>query len=77
MQGTSNTYALRKLRKDRPDLHERVLAEEIPRFRSRCISVRCVYGTRMAPPGLRGGPEGSSMPAWERTAQANHRRTNA
>ncbi len=23
-QGTSNTYALRKLRKDRPDLHERV-----------------------------------------------------
>ncbi len=28
-QGTSNTYALRKLRKDRPDLHERVLSEEI------------------------------------------------
>jgi hypothetical protein len=26
--GTSNTYALRRLRKDRPDLHERVLAEE-------------------------------------------------
>jgi hypothetical protein len=24
-QGTSNTYALRKLRKDRPDLHERDL----------------------------------------------------
>ncbi len=27
--GTSNTYALRKLRKDRPDLHQRVLADEI------------------------------------------------
>jgi len=27
--GTSNTYALRKLRKDRPDLHERVLADEM------------------------------------------------
>jgi hypothetical protein len=27
--GTSNTYALRRLRKDRPDLHERVLAEEV------------------------------------------------
>jgi hypothetical protein len=29
VQGTSNTYALRKLRKDREDLHERVLAGEI------------------------------------------------
>lgn len=29
-QGNSNTYALRKLRKDRPDLHERVLADERP-----------------------------------------------
>ncbi len=28
-QGNANTYALRKLRKDRPDLHARVLAEEI------------------------------------------------
>ncbi len=30
-QGNSDTYALRKLRKDRPDLHERVLSEEISR----------------------------------------------
>jgi len=29
VQGNTNTYALRKLRKDRPDLHERVLADEI------------------------------------------------
>jgi hypothetical protein len=26
-QGNANTYALRKLRKDRPDLHERVLGD--------------------------------------------------
>ncbi len=32
---------------------------------------------RIASPGLRGGPEGSSMPAWERGAQTNRRRTNA
>ncbi len=29
VQGNTNTYALRKLRKDRPDLHEQVLAGEL------------------------------------------------
>ncbi len=46
-QGTSNTYALRKLRKDRPDLHEQVIAgEKSPHaamveagFRKRAITV--------------------------------------
>lgn len=28
-QGNANPYALRKGRKDRPDLHERVLTEEL------------------------------------------------
>ena len=28
-KGTSNTYALRKLRKDRPDLHAKVIAGEL------------------------------------------------
>ena len=31
--------------------------------------------TRMASKGLREASEGSSMGAWERTVQANHRRT--
>ncbi len=29
VRGNANTYALRKLRKDRPDLHARVIAGEI------------------------------------------------
>jgi hypothetical protein len=28
VRGNSNTYALRKLRKDRPDLHEQVVSGE-------------------------------------------------
>lgn len=47
VQGNSETYALRKLRKDRPDLHERVLEDEISPhaamieagFRQRTITV--------------------------------------
>lgn len=47
-QGTSSTYALRRLRKDRPDLHERVLAKELTShaamleagFRHKTITVR-------------------------------------
>ncbi len=40
VQGNANTYALRKLRKDRPDLHERVISEEISPHAAMCAHIK-------------------------------------
>jgi hypothetical protein len=58
-------------------VHVELLSETLRQIAAAVDPTQDGRSARIASPGLRGGPEGFSMPAWERGAQTNRRRTNA